>query len=160
LGIVCPESTPLNRGEEHAMARFRIAVLGGDGVGPEVTAEATRVLKRVGECFGHQFKMTEALVGQAAVTAEGRAMSEETMRHCSSSDAVLFGAVGGGAAGDPSDPRQPEHALFRLRKDLGLFANVRPVRTQTALLGASALKREVVRRVDLVVVRELTGGLY
>ena len=142
------------------MGRYSVAVLSGDGIGPEVTAEAARALQAVAERFGHTLTLHEALVGQAAIDAEGAAISEETMALCQSSDAVLFGAVGGLGVGNPSAKQQPENSLFRLRKELELFANVRPVRPLTALLGASTLKQKVLRGVDLVVVRELTGGLY
>src|SRR5258707_7796227 len=142
------------------MGRFTIAVLGGDGIGPEVTAEASAVLRAVAARFGHTFELREALAGQAAIEAEGDAISDETMRLCQRSDAVLFGAVGGAGVGRPDAKEQPENALFRLRKELSLFANLRPVRPFPALLGASAIKRTVLRGVDLLVVRELTGGLY
>ena len=142
------------------MGHFTIAVLGGDGIGPEVTAEASAVLRAVAARFGHTFDLREALAGQAAIEAEGEAISDETMRLCQRSDAVLFGAVGGVGVGRPDAKAQPENALFRLRKELSLFANLRPVRPFPALLGASAIKRTVLRGVDLLVVRELTGGLY
>jgi 3-isopropylmalate dehydrogenase len=142
------------------MGHFTIAVLGGDGIGPEVTAEASAVLRAVAARFGHTFDLREALAGQAAIEAEGEAISDETMRLCQRSDAVLFGAVGGAGVGRPDAKAQPENALFRLRKELSLFANLRPVRPFPALLGASAIKRTVLRGVDLLVVRELTGGLY
>jgi 3-isopropylmalate dehydrogenase len=139
---------------------YSIAVLGGDGVGPEVTREAVRALEAVGQRFGHRFTFRDALVGQAAIVAEGAAISDETMALCRESDAVLFGAVGGAGVGDPNSKVQPEQALFRLRRDLRLFANLRPVRPFPALIGASAVKRSVLSGVDLLVVRELTGGLY
>ena len=142
------------------MGTFTIAVLGGDGIGPEVTAEAMAAIQAVGTRFGHTFTLREALVGQAAIEAEGEAISNETMALCQRSDAVLFGAVGGAGVGRPDAKAQPESALFRLRKELELFANLRPVRTQPELLSASTLKRETLRGVDMLVVRELTGGLY
>ncbi len=142
------------------MGEYVIAVLGGDGVGPEVTHEAVRVLAAVGERFGQRFTFREALVGQAAIRDEGAAISDDTMAMCQQSDAVLFGAVGGAGVGDPSSKVQPEQALYRLRGELKLFANLRPVRPFPALLGTAAIKREHLRGVDLLVVRELTGGLY
>lgn len=142
------------------MGSYSIAVLPGDGIGPEVTEQAAEVLRAVGARYRHTFALREALVGQAAIVAEGAAISEETMALCRRSDAILFGAVGGAGVGDPGAKAQPEHALFRLRKDLELFANLRPVRPLAALVGASPLKRSVLRGVDLLVVRELTGGLY
>ena len=142
------------------MGAFEIAVMGGDGIGPEVTAEAVRALRAVGKRFGHTFTLHERHVGQAAVDVEGAAISEETMALCQRVDAVLFGAVGGTGVGDPHSRTEPMYSLFRLRKDLELFANVRPVRPLPALLGSSTLKRATLRSVDLLVVRELTGGLY
>jgi 3-isopropylmalate dehydrogenase len=140
---------------------FSIAVLPGDGIGPEVIEQATRVLQRVGQLFGHTFEMHKALVGVAAIDAEGDAISDATMELCQRSDAVLFGAVGGVARFEgPNAKKQPERALFRLRKELELFANLRPVRPFRALLNASTIKPEVLEGTDLVVVRELTGGLY
>jgi 3-isopropylmalate dehydrogenase len=137
-----------------------IVVLGGDGIGPEVTGEAVRVLRAVERRFSLTLEIREALAGQAAVDAEGVAITEETMALCRESDAILFGAVGGAAASRPDVPNQPMYALFRLRKDLELFANLRPVRPLPALAGASSIKRAVLRGVDLLVVRELTGGIY
>ena len=138
----------------------QIVVLAGDGIGPEVTAQAVRVLRAV-EQQGHaRFEIREALVGQAAIEVEGAAISDATMALCQASDGVLFGAVGGVGVGSPYSKTQPMQALFRLRKELELFANVRPVRPFPALAQATAIKRETLRDVDLVVVRELTGGLY
>jgi 3-isopropylmalate dehydrogenase len=142
------------------MGTYTIAVLGGDGIGPEVTAEAVVALRAIERRFGHTFELRTALAGQAAIAREGEAISDETMALCQRSDAVLFGAVGGAGVGDPSAKAQPEHALYRLRKELELFANLRPVRPLPSLVGAATLKREVLRGVDLVVIRELTGGLY
>lgn len=142
------------------MSAFEIAVLGGDGIGPEVTAEGARALKAVAQRFGHTFTLREALVGQAAIAREGAAISEETMALCNRADAILFGAVGGTGVGDPNSKTEPMHALYRLRRELELFANVRPVKPLPALLGASTLKRATLRGVDLLVVRELTGGIY
>jgi 3-isopropylmalate dehydrogenase len=142
------------------MGTYHIAVLGGDGIGPEVTAEAVRVLRAVGQRFGHSFELTEALCGAVAVEQEGAAISDETMTLCQRSDAILFGAVGGTKPGDPSSPKQPENALFRLRKECELFANLRPVKVRPGLLDASTIKPDVLEGVDLIVMRELTGGLY
>lgn len=142
------------------METYTIAVLGGDGIGPEVTDEAVRALEAIGRKYQHTIHLSRALVGQAAIEAEGQAISDQTIELCQRSDAILFGAVGGAGVGRPDSPVQPEAALFRLRRDLRLFANLRPVRPMNALLGASAIKRAVLRGVDLIVVRELTGGLY
>ena len=142
------------------MGAYRIAVLGGDGIGPEVTGEACGVLRAVAARYGHTFELRDALVGQAAIVAEGASISDETLRLCEESDAILFGAVGGAGVGRPDAKEQPEYALFRLRKQFELYANVRPVRPMPSLANASTLKRATLRGVDLIVVRELTGGLY
>ncbi|MFI5274248.1 MAG: 3-isopropylmalate dehydrogenase [Ktedonobacterales bacterium] len=142
------------------MGHYTLAVLAGDGIGPEVTAEAVRVLDAIGVRFGHSFIYQEALVGHVAIMREGEAISDATVALCQRADAVLFGAVGGAGVGNPDAKAQPEHALFRLRKDLRLFANLRPVRPLPELLSASAIKASVLRGVDLLVVRELTGGIY
>jgi 3-isopropylmalate dehydrogenase len=139
---------------------FHIVVLPGDGVGEEVIAEAVRALRAVERRGGHTFEMTHALIGQRAIAQEGAAISDATMAASAASDGILFGAVGGGGVGSPEDPKQPEHGLYRLRRELKLFANVRPIKTWPSLAGASALRREVLRGVDLVVIRELTGGIY
>src|SRR5579884_4253425 len=111
------------------MGTYNIAVLPGDGIGPEVIEQAVLVLEKVGERYGHSFVTKRALVGVAAIEAEGDAISAETMELCRSSDAVLFGAVGGVPRFEgPNSKIQPERALFRLRKELGLYANLRPVR--------------------------------
>ena len=143
------------------MGTYTIAVLPGDGIGPEVIEQAVRVLQSVGNRFGHTFNIQQALVGVAAIEAEGAAISEATMQLCQQSDAVLFGAVGGVPRFEgPNSKIQPERALFRLRKELALFANLRPVKPLNALLNASTIKPEVLQGTDLLVVRELTGGLY
>jgi 3-isopropylmalate dehydrogenase len=143
------------------LATFTITVLAGDGIGPEVTEQAVRVLQTVGERYKHTFTFYKALVGIAAIEAEGDAISHATMELCQKSDAILFGAVGGSSRYEgPNAKTQPERALFRLRKDMELFANLRPVRPFQALLNASTIKPEVLRGTDLLVVRELTGGLY
>ena len=137
-----------------------IVVLPGDGIGPEVTAEAVKVLRAVGERYGHSLALDEHLVGGASIDAQGVPVSEDTMAACAAADAVLLGAVGGPKWDDPSAPVRPEQALFRLRKELGLFTNLRPVRLYPALLDASPLRPERLADVDLLIVRELTGGLY
>ena len=143
------------------MGNYIIAVLPGDGIGPEVIEQAVRVLQSIGNRYGHTFILQHALVGVAAIEAEGEAISDTTMQICQQSDAVLFGAVGGIPRFEgPNSKIQPERALFRLRKELALFANLRPVRPFKALLNASTIKPEVLQGTDLLVVRELTGGLY
>src|SRR5216684_1695501 len=143
------------------MGTYNIAVLPGDGIGPEVTEQALHVLQSIASRFGHTFDTTQALVGVSAIEAEGDAISDDTMRLCQESDAVLFGAIGGSARYDELNAKiRPERALFRLRRELALFANLRPVRPFNALLNASTIKPEVLQETDLLVVRELTGGLY
>lgn len=139
---------------------FKIAVLPGDGVGPEVVAEAIKVLEAVGQRFGHKFEYREGLIGGAAIDAQGVALADETLEMCRSCDAVLLGAVGGPKWDDPLAKVRPEDGLLALRKGLGLFANLRPVKVLPMLVDATTLKPEVVRGVDLIFVRELTGGLY
>jgi 3-isopropylmalate dehydrogenase len=133
-----------------------IALLPGDGIGPEVTGPAVRVLDRLGD-----FEYTELPFGGASIDAHGTALTDETLRACQEADAVLLAAVGGPKwdTTDPDAPR-PEQGLLGLRKALGLFANLRPVRPLRALYDASPLKREIIAGTDLLVVRELTGGLY
>jgi 3-isopropylmalate dehydrogenase len=139
---------------------FNIAVLPGDGVGPEVVTEALKVLQAVGERFGHSFNSSEGLIGGVAIDELGKALSYETLTMCKQSDAVLLGAVGGSRWDDPQAKVHPEDGLLALRKGLRLFANLRPVKVFPMLVDSANLKPEVVRGVDLMVVRELTGGLY
>jgi len=139
---------------------FKIAVLPGDGVGPEVAAEAVKVMQAVGQKFGHSFDLRYGLVGGAAIDAEGTALSDDTLKACKTCDAVLLGAVGGPKWDDPRAKVRPEDGLLAVRKGLGLFANLRPVHVYPMLVDSTNLKPEVIRGVDLIVVRELTGGLY
>lgn len=140
---------------------YKIAVLPGDGIGCEVTAQSVRVLEAVGRRYKREFKFTEGLVGGAAYDATGTPLPEETLELCLASDAILFGAAGG-PKWDSLPPRlRPEAGgILALRKELGLYANLRPVKVFPALENASTLKPEVVAGVDLLIVRELTGGLY
>jgi 3-isopropylmalate dehydrogenase len=143
------------------LGTYSIAVLPGDGIGPEVAEQAVHVLQTVANQYGHTFNTTHALVGATAIEAEGDAISDATMALCQQSDAILFGAVGGIPRYEgPNAKVQPERALFRLRKELALYANLRPIRPMQALLNASTIKAEVLQGTDLIVVRELTGGLY
>jgi 3-isopropylmalate dehydrogenase len=137
-----------------------ITLLPGDGIGPEVVAEGRKVLEAVAGQFGHSFSFSEALVGGIAIDRTGDPLPDDALAACRSADAVLLGAVGGPKWSDPGAPVRPEQGLLRLRKELGLFANLRPVKVVPALAGASTLRAEVVSQVDLVIVRELTGGLY
>jgi 3-isopropylmalate dehydrogenase len=138
----------------------RIALLPGDGIGPEVTTEAARVLRAVAERWGHEFELTEAMLGGCAIEATGSPLPDATLDLCRAADAVLLGAVGGPRWDDPTAPVRPEQGLLGLRKALGLYANLRPVTVHPALAEASPLRPERLEGVDLVVVRELTGGIY
>ena len=139
----------------------KIAVLPGDGIGPEVTAQAVKVLKVIAEKFQHEFIFEEALIGAIAIDKTGNPFPEETLALCKSSDAILFGAIGDPKYdNDPGAKVRPEQGLLAMRKALGLFANIRPVSTYKYLANASPLKAELVDGVDFVVYRELTGGIY
>ncbi|MFI6350920.1 3-isopropylmalate dehydrogenase [Streptomyces sp. NPDC050560] len=142
------------------MSNATITVLPGDGVGPEVTAQALDVLRAVEEKYGHTFTVHRRRVGLDAITAEGVAISDRTFDICAASDAILFGAIGSLPGGHTGGGPRPEQALFRLRKEFGFFANLRPVRPPEALHGASSLKPEYLKGADLVFVRELSAGLY
>jgi 3-isopropylmalate dehydrogenase len=139
---------------------FKIVVLPGDGIGPEVVAEGVKVLRAVERRFGHRFELQEEIVGGAAIDAFGVPLKPETLSRAKRADAVLLGACGGPKWDDPNASVRPEQAVLGLRKGLGLFANLRPVRTQPALVGNSTFKEDVIRGVDLIFVRELTGGTY
>ena len=138
----------------------KIVTLPGDGISPEVVAEAVKVLRRVAEVYSHTFEFEEALIGGAAIDATGEALPAETLKLCQESDGVLLGAVGDPKYDDPRSPVRPEQGLLALRKGLGVFANLRPVKLYKQLLHASTIKPEVIADVDLLVVRELTGGIY
>lgn len=140
---------------------LKIAVLAGDGIGPEISAEGVKVMKAVCSKFGHQVTFTEALCGAAAIDAVGNPFPEETLKACRDSDAVLFSAVGDPRFdNNPNAKVRPEQGLLAMRKQLGLFANIRPVQTFDCLIHKSPLKDELVRGADFVCIRELTGGMY
>jgi 3-isopropylmalate dehydrogenase len=140
--------------------QFKLAVLPGDGVGPEVAGEAVKVLQAIGKRFGHNFDLHYGLIGGVAIDETGTALPGDTLKVCKKSDAVLLGAVGGPKWDDPQAKVRPEDGLLALRKGLGLFANLRPVKVSPVLVDSTNLKPEVVNGVDLIFVRELTGGLY
>ncbi|MBR6177074.1 MAG: 3-isopropylmalate dehydrogenase [Bacteroidales bacterium] len=138
-----------------------IAVIGGDGIGPEVTAQAVKALNAVAQKFGHTFKYTNALGGAAAIDQCGDPMPDTTIATCKECDAVLFGAFGDPKYdNDPNAKVRPEQGLLKIRKDLGLYANIRPIFTFESLIHKSPIKKEIVENSDFVVVRELTGGMY
>lgn len=140
---------------------LKIAVLAGDGIGPEISAEGVKVMKAICSKFGHQVTFTEALCGAAAIDAVGNPFPEETLKACQDADAVLFSAVGDPRFdNNPNAKVRPEQGLLAMRKQLGLFANIRPVQTFECLIHKSPLKDELVRGADFVCIRELTGGMY
>lgn len=142
------------------MTKASIVVLGGDGIGPEVTQQGVRVLEAIASRYGHDFKFESHLIGGAAIDATQSALPSQTTSACGTADAVLLGAVGGPKWSDPNAKVRPEQGLLALRKALGLFANLRPVSLHAELLDASPLKPEVLKGTDIMVVRELTGGIY
>ncbi len=140
---------------------YKIALLPGDGIGPEVIEQAVRVLNVTGEVTGLKFAFTEGLVGAVAIDHTGNPFPDETLDLCRRSDAILFGAIGHPKYdNDPSAKVRPEQGLLRMRSELGLYANIRPVRSMPALAGLSPLKEEIVAGTDIVMIRELTGGIY
>lgn len=136
------------------------ALLPGDGIGPEIVAEARNVLEAVADAYGRTFDFTEHLVGGCAIDSTGMALPSATLQACRASDAVLLGAVGGPEWSDPTAEIRPEDGLLGLRKELGLYGNIRPVRTYDVLLDASPLRPNIVAGTDIVFFRELTGGIY
>jgi len=142
------------------MATHKIALLGGDGIGQEVTPEARKVLETVGRASGASFEFETALVGGSAIDAAGDPLPPSTLALCERSDAILFGAVGGPKWDALPQEKRPERGLLGLRKELDLFANLRPATCFPMLVDASPLKRSVVEGTDIMVIRELTGGLY
>ena len=139
---------------------FRIGVVSGDGIGPDVVGEGKKVLEATGIRWGHRFTFRHGLIGGIAIDHEGEALSDATVDMCRDSDAVMLGAVGGPKWDKPASRTRPEVGLLKLRSDLKLFANIRPVVNYRQLVDSTPLKAEVVRGTDMVVIRELTGGLY
>ncbi|NOH04407.1 MAG: 3-isopropylmalate dehydrogenase [Chloroflexi bacterium] len=139
---------------------FNITLLPGDGIGPEVVNEAVRVLDVISGKYKHSFNFQERLMGGCSIDKSGKSITDETLADCKASDAVLFGAVGGPKWDDPNAKDRPERGLLALRKGLGVFANLRPVKVHPALVDRSPLKPDRLTGVDILVLRELTGGLY
>jgi 3-isopropylmalate dehydrogenase len=137
-----------------------LVLLPGDGIGPEIVTEAVRVLEKISNQFGHSFSYAERLMGGCSIDKYGSSLTDETLADCRASDAVLLGAVGGPKWDDPKAKDRPERGLLALRKGLGVFANLRPVKVHPALIDSSPLKPEKLVGVDILVIRELTGGLY
>src|SRR5881398_864532 len=140
--------------------QLNLVVLPGDGVGPEVTAQAVRVLREVANVYGHSFCFEEHTIGGVAIRETGSPLPPATLDACLAADAVLLGAIGSPEFDHLSSDQRPETGLLRLRKALGGFANLRPVNSFRALAGASPLRREIIEGADILFVRELLGGLY
>lgn len=141
--------------------QLKIALLGGDGIGPEVLAQSLKCLKAVEETFNHRFIFEEAPVGAIAISSTGKPLPDETLKLCRDADAILFGAIGAlEYDNNPEAKVRPEQGLLKLRKELGLFANIRPIKTFPTLIDNSPLKEKVIANTDLVIFRELTGGIY
>ena len=140
--------------------KARIAVLGGDGIGPEVVAEGVRCLRTIAARFGHSFELIEADFGGCAIDKHEDPLPKATLDLCLGADAILLGAIGGPKWSSPTAKLRPEAGLLRLRKELGVYANLRPVHVLGSLVEASTIKPEVLQGVDLLFVRELTGGIY
>lgn len=140
--------------------RATIVLLPGDGIGPEIVGQAARVLAAVANRFGHQFDTPEHLIGGIAIDLTGDPLPAETVAACKASQAVLLGAVGGPKWDDPTAKTRPEAGLLRIRKEMQLFANLRPIQTFAELVDASPLKREIIEGTDILFFRELTGGIY
>lgn len=140
---------------------IKIALLPGDGIGPEVIREAVKVLEAIADKYNHTFNFTEALVGAVAIDKTGNPLPDKTLELCADADAVLFGAIGDPKYDNNPDAKvRPEQGLLKLRKSLGLFANIRPLTTYDALISKSNLKEHVIKGTDFVIYRELTGGIY
>lgn len=148
------------RPEKESAVKAKIVLLPGDGIGPEIVTQGERVLTAVSRKFGHEFNFRTCPMGGNAIDSHGNPLPDETLAACKESDAILLGAVGGPKWDDPSAKTRPEAGLLRLRKELGLFANLRPISCSPYLVDASPLKRQIVEGTDILFVRELTGDVY
>ena len=156
-----PESARADARTSSRLVRsLTVALLPGDGIGPEVVAEGARILRAIAERYGHAIEMTEGLIGGCALDARGTPLPQETIDLCQTADAVLLGAVGGPRWDDPNARQRPEQGLLGLRRELQVYANLRPVRVHPSLAAASPLRAERLEGVDFIFVRELTGGMY
>lgn len=140
--------------------KAQIVWLPGDGIGPEITHQAELVLQRVGEVYGHEFEFESQMIGGISIDTCGDPLPQATIDACRASDAILLGAVGGPKWDDPNAKTRPEAGLLKIRKELGLFANLRPIRLFSQLIDASPLKQEIIEGTDILFLRELTGGIY
>ena len=139
----------------------KITILPGDGIGKEVTTSGKKVLEQIGECFGHEFIFDYAMIGHEAIEETGNPLPDETLKKLKNCDAILFGAVGHPKYdNDPSAKVRPEQGLLKMRKELGLYANLRPIKLFDELLGASSIKAEILKGADILFFRELTGDVY
>lgn len=138
----------------------KITLLPGDGIGPEIIDQSVRILQKMEQKYGHSFALKEHLLGGCSIDKYGASLTDETLADCVSSDAILMGAVGGPKWDDPKAKDRPERGLLALRKGLGVFANLRPVKVLPQLMDFSPVKKEKLQGVDILVIRELTGGLY
>ena len=141
--------------------KLKIALLPGDGIGPEVTQQAVKILDAIADKYKHVFEYVTASVGAIAIEETGNPLPDETLKICADADAILFGAIGDPKYdNNPNATIRPEQGLLKLRKSLGLFANIFPLTTYNSLIHKSNLKKEVIKGVDFVIYRELTGGIY
>ena len=141
--------------------KLNIAVLPGDGIGPEVTDQSVKVLKAIGMEYDHLFTFKYASVGAVAIDETGNPLPEKTLNTCEEANAILFGSIGHPKYdNDPSAKVRPEQGLLKLRKELGLFANIRPVKAYNTLIDKSPLKKSIIKNTDISIYRELTGGIY